>query len=477
MWTLRFQGGTLTTEGARIDDLPPGFVFDDRVGHPRGPAWRYPEVVRAARRLGVPLLDQARAWPLDLDLSPLTAREPRAYQSEALAAWRAAGRRGTVVLPTGAGKTFVAELCMADTRRPTLVVAPTLDLVGQWYSRLQAAFDQPVGMLGGGHHEVEPVTVSTYDSAWLHLARYGDRFGLLIFDEVHHLPAPAYLSAAQASLAPFRLGLTATLERQDGREEAMAEVLGPVVYRKEITELSGEFLAPYETVRLEVQLAQAERVAYDTARKAFTDFVAQEGLRLGGSGGWQSFLRAASRSRAGRAAFQAYQDSRRIAHGSPRKLDLLQTLLDQERGRRTIIFTHDNATAYRISRELLLPCISHQTDIKERRAILDAFQAGTLPTLVTSRVLNEGVDLPSAEVAIVMSGTGTVREHVQRLGRILRPGTDAQGGAKQAVLYEIVAAGTAEERTSARRRQHSAYQDSAVSESAPPESAPAEEPC
>jgi len=116
------------------------------------------------------------------------------------------------------------------------------------------------------------------------------------------------------------------------------------------------------------------------------------------------------------------------------------------------VFTHDNETAYRVSRTFLVPCISHQTDIKERRAILDAFESGVLPVIVTSRVLNEGVDMPAAEVAIVLSGTGTVREHVQRLGRILRPAAD-----KQAVLYEIVAADTAEVRTSSRRRKHDAY--------------------
>jgi superfamily II DNA or RNA helicase len=459
MWTLRFHGGTLVVQGADLDLLPPGFAFDDRVGHLRGPAWRYAEVVRGAKRLGIPVQDDARAWPLDQPMRPLARRAPRPYQAEALVAWREAGRRGSVVLPTGAGKTFVAELCIADTGRPTLVVAPTLDLVGQWHARLATTFAQPVGILGGGHHEVQPLTVSTYDSAWLHLHRYGDRFGLVVFDEVHHLPAPAYLTIAEAAMAPFRLGLTATLEREDGRHEALSELVGPVVYRKEITELAGDFLADYETVRLEVQLSDDEQSRYDAARSQLADFLASEGIRLGAPGGWQAFLRASARSRIGRSAFQAYQESRRIAHGTERKLDLLDALLVQEKGRRTIIFTHDNATAYRVSRDLLLPCISHQTDIKERRAILDAFEAGTLPTIVTSRVLNEGVDLPAAEVAIVLSGTGTVREHVQRLGRILRPGVDAQGRRKQAVLYELVAANTAEERTSARRRRHAAWEE------------------
>lgn len=453
MWTLRFHGGSLLVEGAPLDALPDGFLLDDRVGHPRGPAWLYPRVVASARARGAALRDEARAWPLDLDFQPRATRPPRPYQAEALQAWRQAGRRGVVVLPTGAGKSLVAELCIADAARPTLVVVPTLELMGQWYSRLRAVFDQPVGLIGGGDHELLPLTVTTYDSAWLHLPRYGDRFGLLVFDEVHHLPAPAYLSAAEAALAPFRLGLSATLEREDGREALLDELLGPVVYRKEITELAGAFLAPYEVVRIDVHLSAAEQSRYDAARKLFTDFLAARGIQLGAPNGWTAFLQAAARSRAGREAHKAYRQARRIAHGNDAKLVVLEELLVQEWGRRILIFTDDNATAYAISRDFLVPCISHQTHVKERRAFIEGFERGDYPCLVTSRVLNEGVDLPAAEVAIVLSGTGTVREHVQRLGRILRP-----GHGKRAILYELVAANTTEERTSARRRRHGAYE-------------------
>ena len=121
---------------------------------------------------------------------------------------------------------------------------------------------------------------------------------------------------------------------------------------------------------------------------------------------------------------------------------------------RVIVFTNDNATVYRISKTLLIPAITHQTDVKERREILAAFEAGEIRAVITSRVLNEGVDLPAADVGVVLSGTNTVREHVQRLGRILRKKEN-----KQAVLYEVVVAGTAEERTSSRRRDHVAYRD------------------
>jgi superfamily II DNA or RNA helicase len=454
MWTLTFHDGTLVVRGAprdAVDGLPSGFRWDDRVGAPRGPAGTYSELVLDLLGRGQDYTDEARSWNR-LPLVHVAQRTPRDYQQGAVAAWLAADRRGSVVLPTGSGKTFVAELAIASACRPTLVVAPTLDLVGQWHDRLRAAFGVEPGIIGGGFHELADLTVTTYDSAYLHMARYGDRFGLLVFDEVHHLPAPGYLQVTNQAMAPFRLGLTATLEREDGREELLVDRIGPVVYRRDITDLSGKVLADYETITLTVQLTASERERYDEMRGKFKAFVASRGIRLGAPRGWQHFLRETARSRAGREAFLAYQTSRKIQHGTDQKIDLLATLLMEEHGRRSIIFTNDNATAYRISREFLVPCISHQTDIKERRRILDAFQAGTLPVLVTSKVLNEGVDLPAAEVAIVLSGSGTVREHVQRLGRILRP-----GHGKQATLYEIVAADTAEVSTSSRRRRHDAY--------------------
>lgn len=452
MAKIRFHAGSLVVDGLPDELLPPDFRLDDRVGLPRGPAWRYPELVIAAKARGIELEDEARRYAALEDLALLTERTHRPYQTEAVAAWRAAGRRGTVVLPTGSGKSVVAELAIAETKRGALVVAPTLDLVGQWYDRLRRAFGHEVGVVGGGHHEVHDLTVTTYDSAWAHMPRLGDRFGLLVFDEVHHLPAPTYRGAAEASIAPFRLGLTATYEREDQLEHTLDALIGPVVFRREIVDLTGDFLAEYETVCLTVHLPPDELERYQEARRVFTSFLGQHRIPIGKPGGWQVFLRHAARSRAGRAAFKAFQESRAIAHGTESKLDLLAELLEDEAGRRVLIFTNDNATAWKVSREFLVPCITHQTDLKERRALLAAFEEGRLPVLATSRVLNEGVDLPSAEVAIVLSGTGTVREHVQRLGRILRP-----GHGKQAVLYEIVAAGTAEERTSARRRNHDAY--------------------
>ncbi len=173
---------------------------------------------------------------------------------------------------------------------------------------------------------------------------------------------------------------------------------------------------------------------------------------MGGPHGWQRFIQETCRSKEGRAAFQAYREQRRLALAAPAKLEVLQRLLDRHRRDRVLIFTHDNATVYQIARRFLVPAITHQTKAKERRHILDGFQSGEYSVVVTSRVLNEGVDVPAANIGIVLSGTGTVREHVQRLGRLLR-----KHGDKQALLYEVVTRGTGEEFTSDRRRQHHAY--------------------
>ena len=140
MWTVRFHEGTLVVEGATLDDLPCGFVQDDRVGAPRGPANHYAAVVMASRQQGIELQDEARGYKVLDDLPLATGRIPRPYQQEAVDTWMEASCRGAILLPTGTGKSFVAELAMARAKRSALVIAPTLDLVGQWHDRLQASF-------------------------------------------------------------------------------------------------------------------------------------------------------------------------------------------------------------------------------------------------------------------------------------------------------------------------------------------------
>ena len=450
---LTFDGGTLVVAGAPAEQLTalPHCQFDSRTNVFRAEARHYRALVEHLRRQKIAYDDKARAW--EPTPWPLHAeREPFPHQTEAVATWWKQGGRGVVVLPTGTGKTWVAVLAIRQTARPTLVVTPTIDLLNQWYGELVNAFDVPVGLLGGGYYDMQPLTVTTYDSAHIHLERWGSRFGLLVFDECHHLPGASYMAAAVGSLAPFRLGLTATPERGDGQEALLPALIGPIVYRREIKELAGAFLAEYRTERLYVDLSPQEEERYRLAREQFRGFVAQAGISFGGKNGWQNFINASSRSAEGRAAFQAYREQRRIALAAPAKLNELEKLLARHGHDRVLVFTYDNATVYQIARRFLVPAITHQTRTRERKQILDGFQKGDYSVVVTSQVLNEGVDVPAASVGIILSGTATVREHVQRLGRLLR-----KYGEKQAMLYEVITRGTAEEFVSDRRRQHHAY--------------------
>jgi superfamily II DNA or RNA helicase len=205
-------------------------------------------------------------------------------------------------------------------------------------------------------------------------------------------------------------------------------------------------------VRLIVQLSAAERREHDAERVLYRSFLERNGIRMSSPSGWSDFIIRSSRTEEGRRAMAAYRRQREIAFAAPAKLDYVAMLLDRHRADRALLFTQDNATAYEVSRRFLVPVITHETKVRERSEILAGLADGGYTAVATSKVLNEGVDIPEANVAIVISGSASVREHVQRLGRILRP-----RDGKRAVLYELVTAGTAETFTSARRRDHSAY--------------------
>ncbi len=446
--TLSFDRGTLL-----LHPPPPGkawldyATWDDRVERFRLPALHYRRLLEALQAEGTRLVDQAPAFG-PLPLVPALEMTPYPHQQAALVAWLAAGRQGVVVLPTGAGKTYLAQLAMQHTQQSTLIVVPTLDLMHQWYAHLLAAFpDVPVGLLGGGAHDRTPLLVATYDSAAISADALGNQYALLVFDECHHLPGAFTRVIAEYSLAPYRLGLTATPERSDGTHTDLQALIGPEVYRTSAAALAGTVLAPHRVVRLTVKLSPRERQRYDVLLATRNRFLEQCGIRLGSVAGWQAFVNASARSRAGRRAMLAHREARAIAFGTAGKLRVLADLLAQHHAARTLIFTEDTAMVYRIARDFLIPAITHHTPVKERHDILHRFRTGEYPVVVTSRVLNEGVDVPEASLAIVLSGTGSPREYVQRLGRILR-----RREGKLAVLYEVVAEATSEEQVARRRR-------------------------
>jgi superfamily II DNA or RNA helicase len=218
--------------------------------------------------------------------------------------------------------------------------------------------------------------------------------------------------------------------------------------------LAGEYLADYVIERVEVDLSDEERAEYDRERAIFRDFTRAKNIPFGSIDGWKTFVMQSARSEDGRRAMKAYRNSKKIALGTEAKFRVLQDLLVRHKRDKVLIFTHENEMVYRISNGFLIPAITHETNVKERRRWLEAFNKGEVLALATSKVLNEGVNIPDASVAIILSGSGSSREHIQRLGRILRKHDD-----KQAVLYEVVTRGTTEERISERRTDVRQFQN------------------
>lgn len=460
---LEFDDGTLLLRDAPAE--VPYAEWDDRVEEYRAQAYRYRTLLEWANAwntaqeqatLQQDLLqevdDQASAYP-DLALEPALQIEPRDYQQAALDAWIDHDRQGTVVLPTGSGKTFLGLQAIADAGVSTLVVTPTIDLMNQWHATLTNAFGDQlphgIGVLGGGSHTVTSITVTTYDSAHRYINEYGDRFGLLLVDEIHHLPAPTYQQIPEMSIAPYRLGLTATYERADGKHELLANLIGPVVYQEEVDKLAGEYLSEYETIHMQVDLTLEEREEYDSEYQIYRDYVDTHEFDLWKETGYQEFLKRTSYDPRGRRALIAKQRAEEIARTAAKKLDTLDTLIKRHYDDRVIIFTANNDFAYDISQEFIVPCITHQTQTEERTEILDRFRTGDYSMLATSQVLDEGIDVPAANVGIILSGSASKRQYAQRLGRILRPTDDRQ----PARLYEIIAADTMENYVSQRRRE------------------------
>ena len=453
---ISFDKGTLI-----LQDVPnelrtqlPDLRWDTRTLAFRAPAYCYRDIVSHLRAHNISYQDTARQFTIEtftLQVEML----PYSYQTEAIDAWNANGKRGVVCLPTGAGKTFIAILLIADTQRPTLVHVPTIDLMHQWYDVLKEHFGQEVGLYGGGYHELRALTVTTYQSAVLHASHYGNQFGFAIFDECHHLPGEQYQYAAISSIAPFRLGLTATPERVDGKESRLYELVGERCYEAKVQELSGKMLSKYRVVTIPIEMEDTERVRYEEARHTYLNFLKTAKINMGTPRGWHLFLWKTSQTDEGREAFQAYLTQKHLSFASTTKQEWVWKLIQRHRGARILIFTQDNDTAYRLGEQFFLPVLTHQTKVKERNAFLNGFRNGTYSILVTSKVLNEGVDVPEANVAIIVSGSGSVREHVQRLGRILR-----KREGKQAVLYELISKQTGEHFVNKRRRQHDAYRES-----------------
>ena len=450
MIRLSFDKGTLVLHGPI--GTPYG-KWDPRVGCYRIKAMHYRDVLAYLRESKLSFLDEAPSLPPLEQLKD--AVKLRAYQNEALERWRLAGLRGILVLPTAAGKTYIALKAISTLRTQTLIVVPTLDLIDQWRARLHEYLGVDAGAVGGGENKVKMITVATYDSAYIQAEQLGNRFMFLIFDETHHLASPSYMQIAEMYIAPYRMGLTATLERSDERHELLPSLIGDLIYTVNVEALAGNHLAPYSHEKVYVNLAPDEQQTYDAEMATFRSYLRGRGITLRSAEDFQRFIMTTGRDRLAREALLARNRALKVALNSGAKLDSLAEQLRKYGNEKILIFTLHNDLVYAISRRFLLPALTYQTPKEERREILENFRSGKYRVIVTSQVLDEGVDVPDASVGFILSGTGSTREYIQRLGRLLRK---VEG--KKAKIVEIVSKETVEVRTSRRRVPKKASGDS-----------------
>ncbi len=451
---LSFAAGTLLLSGWSAEGVTrvfePGlWRWDARVGAWRCDAIHYATVVERLRSRATSFEDATPDWK-EIRWPRTELHALRSDQQSALAAWRPT-RRGVIVMPTGTGKTEIALAIMAETAIATLVVAPVRDLMYQWHRRILHALGYDAGIIGDNVFNVRPVSVTTYHSACIHMEKLGATFGLVIFDECHHLPGDVRCDAARMSAAPWRLGLTATPTRFDGRHVHLDWLIGPRVYELPIAAARGKTLAEYEVVRIPVHLSDAEQARYDALSRQVRQFMFER-RQSEPMYSWQDLCAETGKDPVARRALRAYRQKKAIEDRAAEKLRVVEDLFRLHVGSPVVVFAGSNAMARELSRRFLIPCILNHCRKKERLEILTGLQDGTYSALVANQVLDEGVDLPEVKVAVVIGGQSSTKQAKQRLGRILR-----KSGNAQAVLYEVVCADTREEERSRQRRDSDAF--------------------
>ncbi|CAM3750547.1 DEAD/DEAH box helicase [Nocardiopsis rhodophaea] len=350
----------------------------------------------------------------------------RGYQREAAEGFYAGGS-GVVVLPCGAGKTLVGAAAMSLAKATTLILVTNTVAVHQWRGELlrrTSLTEDEIGEYSGTRKEIRPVTIATYQvmaarrkGAYTHLELFDARdWGLIIYDEVHLLPAPIFRMTAHLQ-ARRRLGLTATLVREDGREGDVFSLIGPKRYDAPWKEMENQgWIAPADCVEIRVDLSESERLAYATAEP---------------------------------------EDKYRFCSSTSAKTAVVRELTRRHEGEQTLVIGSYIDQLDELGAELDAPVIKGETRVRERERLFDAFRSGELRTLVVSKVANFSIDLPEAGVAIQVSGSfGSRQEEAQRLGRLLRPKSDA----RTARFYAIIARDTLDQEYAAHRQRFLAEQ-------------------
>jgi superfamily II DNA or RNA helicase len=443
MNNLWFDKGTLLLKGTV--GTPYG-KWDSRVNCFRIKALNYRDVLAYLEESHIVFQDKVSQFPPLENVKSTIQLRP--YQKLALEKWQRAGNRGVLVLPTAAGKTYIALKAIELLKTQTLIVVPTLDLIDQWRARIKECLNVESGAVGGGENTVRMVTVATYDSAYLHATLLGNKFKLIVFDEVHHLASPSYMQIAEMYIAPYRMGLTATYERIDERHKLLPRLIGDVVYSVDVKELSGKHLAPFTYEKRYVGLSPEEQAIYDREMSQFRNYLRRKRIVMKSPRDFQRFIMITGRDPEARKALLSRNRALKVALNSQEKIKALAELLSAHPQEKTLIFTLHTDLVYATSRAFLIPAITYLTPKEERREILENFRKGNYHTIVTSQVLDEGVDVPDATAGYILSGTGSARAYIQRLGRLLR-----KFEGKQARLVEIVSKETMEVRMSHRRTQ------------------------
>ncbi|MEM1873311.1 MAG: DEAD/DEAH box helicase, partial [Acidilobaceae archaeon] len=347
----------------------------------------------------------------------------------------------------GSGKTVIALAGVAKLSAPTLVVVYTKDHVRQWVEAFKRFTD--AGSLVGAYYSEEkrlaPITVTTYKSASSNIRVFAARFSLVIFDEAHHLPADTFKELALSLPAPYRLGLSATPEREDGRHVDIFPLIGGVVYHLTPTELAEKgYLAPFVIKRVKVDLSLLEKARYESLRRRY--------LELSRGRSFQELLEHAKRGDSSAVeALKIHAEMLDIVQSSESKIEKVVEIArrELEKGGKIIVFTQFKSQAERIAEKLGALLLHGGLSDEERSRVLAKFKSAKSGVLVVTTVGDEGLDIPDASVGILVSGTGSRRQFIQRLGRLLRPSSPG----KVAVLYEVIVRGTMEEAQARKRRE------------------------
>ncbi len=372
--------------------------------------------------------------------------ELRPYQREAVKAWLDNKGKGIIALPTGAGKTIVALAAIEALNQYTLVVTYTKEQMFQWKEMIEKYTTWPSEMIGlyyGEEKKLKPITIATYQTAYRHIHKISPLFTMIVIDEVHHLPAEKFKLIAENSFACYRLGLSATVVREDGKHVELFPLMGGIVYSKTPYELASEgYLASYTIHQVYVELTSDEKKVFkeylNAYRKLAEGRTFTEILELAKRGDERAQL-----------ALKAYTNAKQVVHKAKAKIDAVKAIVEKElkKGSKILVFTQYVDQAEALGKILSCPVITGEVDTKTRRRILEAFKEAEKGVLVLTTVGDEGLDIPDVNVGIIVTGTGSRRQFIQRLGRLLRPKPG-----KHARLYEIIVKGTPEEGEAKRRK-------------------------